>query len=132
MQASDAGSLLSLPNLTTINGGTYSGQGVHINAYNGATTNLPKLTTISQGRAQLQASGKSGVLNISSLASLIGSRTDGFGTAINISNGGEVFSPKLAQVELAVIQVSNAGSTLNAPVLSDINNTSVSANQGGR
>lgn len=131
LEANGAGSLLLMPNLATLNGGAYAGQGVHVNAYDGARVSMPKLTNIVSGRAQLQASGSGAVLDLSSLTSLVGSDTTGFGTTLHASNGASILTPRLQTLSLAILEIDAKESAVGIASLTNINNASIQVTSGG-
>jgi len=72
LQASGAGSVLALPNLTTITGSTQYGSNLYVQALAGGHVNLGAATAVTGGAVNLTADGTNSVLDLSALQSFQG------------------------------------------------------------
>ena len=72
LQASGPGSVLALPNLTSIAGSTAFNSDLYLQALGGGQLKLGGVTAVTAGSVNLQADGASSLLDLSSLASYQG------------------------------------------------------------
>ena len=94
LEATGAGSLLSLPFLASITATVSYGTLVQVQALAGGDVELPRLAQIPGGPVQLEATGSGSVLDVPALASFTGSN----GASLTITSGGTVKDPELSQI----------------------------------
>ena len=108
LEASGAGSVLALPNVTTWEGSVYccgnGGTAAQITALSGGEVTLAGLTSDKGGTTRILAQGTGSVIDLPALANLI-SDQGGYYSALQATRGGQIDSPKLtslADVSLAI------------------------------
>ncbi len=107
LQASGAGSILSLPNLETLNGTPAYGSSVLVGPSSGGDVELPLLSQVT-GPVQLSTSDGSGTLNVPQLATFTGGTLS--------YSGGNLQMPKLADADGTTFQI-DSGVTLTMPTV---------------
>ena len=99
LQATGAGSVLSLPTLTAINEDTTNGNSwTQVQALAGGSVQMPLLNRVGNGPVLLESDGAGSQLNVSALPSFLGIPNDGHGSTLQITNGGTVLDLDLAQI----------------------------------
>ncbi len=110
-RALGAGSILSLPELTTATGPTdWNVRGIPkllIEASNGGVVNLPKLNALS-GRIDVDVDGGGSTVFAPLLAMVAGPDSD-FISAINVSGLGELNAPMLSDLKWCAMRLQNQG-----------------------
>ncbi len=106
LEATDAGSVLSLPNLVSISTATlgvyyytYSYALTEVEALAGGDVELPALTAINGGQDQLTSDGAGSVLNVSALTSFSGSVPfQNYGSFLHVTNHGTLKDTSLVAI----------------------------------
>ena len=109
LEATGAGSTLSLPNLSSVTVGT-SGYGnrVQVQALASGSVSLPSLTQLNTGPVQFESDGANSVLSISALTSFAGSN-DGTGPSLQVTHGGTVHSAALTSLNGVTLTLDGTG-----------------------
>ena len=110
LQASGVGSLLSLPNLTTITGDT--GNFVSLTqaqALSGGQVSLPALTQIGGGPVALVADGTGSQLDVSALTSFQGAGGQYHTTSLQVTNGGTLLDALLTTLSGVTVTLDGSG-----------------------
>ena len=110
LQASGVGSLLSLPNLTTITGDT--GNFVSLTqaqALSGGQVSLPALTQIGGGPVALVADGTGSQLDVSALTSFQGAGGQYHTTSFQVTNGGTLLDALLTTLSGVTVTLDGSG-----------------------
>lgn len=143
------GSLLSIPQLETLIGNSFTNSSVIITAKDGGALVLNKVRVIPSGHVQVTAEGTNSIIDLSSLDTFL---RDGWGDSLlKVVNGGQILVPKLTNLDgVRVIldnslqlntaqmrQLVNGGieATIVSPdfnMLEDINASSIYAKSGAR
>ena len=129
LEASGAGSVLSLPNLTSLTGGVDPAftngtvPSISVMALAAGTVSLPKLTQIGGGPVNLVADGTSSLLNLSALASCSVDHTDvspGGASAdtLQATNGGTIKDGALTNVDSTNVVLDGTGTFSYAQITS--------------
>ncbi|MBI2431596.1 MAG: hypothetical protein HYV26_01850, partial [Candidatus Hydrogenedentes bacterium] len=105
-RAEGAGSAIDLSSVTSVFP-PISGQRLHLWAFGGATLIMDALTEINSGRVSLQAEGATGLVDVSSLTSILNSTASN--GQIVVSNGGEVRPGALTQLDKVDLTFNNGG-----------------------
>src|SRR5271157_5874117 len=126
LQASGAGSVLALPNLTTITGSTQYGSNLYVQALAGGHVNLGAATAVTGGAVNLTADGTNSVLDLSALQSFQGYFEYQYYTStsnIQATNGGSILDPRLATVNTAGLTLDGTGTIGTASITALTNST---------
>ena len=107
LRVTDAGSTLTLPNLTTVTVGSQFGSIAQFEAQAGGTLNLAGLTTINTGTVFLESDGSGSTLNIPNLASITDSGGFEFST-VQQSNSGNIADGSLVTLAFTNLNVGGA------------------------
>jgi autotransporter-associated beta strand protein len=129
LEATGAGSTLTLPNLSGLTVAPNYGTVVNIDALAGGNVSLPALAQINTGTVQLISDGTSSVLNVPALTAF--STTPGSWTysLLQASNSGKVQDTGLTSL-IAVSLVLNTGSSFTLGSLNDLDNSNVTVEGG--
>ena len=130
IQATGAGSTLSLPQLTKITESTTGGSYTQIQALAGGDIELPGLTQLSGGTQQLESDGSGSELNISGLTSF----QEASGLASNPSrlqatHGGAISDPNLTSFKNVNLTLDGTG-TLTTQQISTFSGGTLNINNG--
>ncbi len=130
IQATGAGSTLSLPQLTKITESTTGGSYTQIQALAGGDIELPGLTQLSGGTQQLESDGSGSELNISGLTSF----QEASGLASNPSrlqatHGGAISDPNLTTFKNVNLTLDGTG-TLTTQQISTFSGGTLNINNG--
>src|SRR5208337_4126307 len=127
LQASGAGSVLALPNLTTITGSTQYGSNLYVQALAGGHVNLGAATAVTGGAVNLTADGTNSVLDLSALQSFqgyfINFQIYTSTSNIQATNGGSILDPRLATVNTAGLTLDGTGTIGTASITALTNST---------
>ena len=117
LEATGAGSLLSLPKLATVTEDTsnYSSR-TQIQALSGGDVELPALTAISGGAVQLESDGAGSTLNINVLASLTGNAGQQFLSGLQVTNHGTASASALATLKEANLSLDGTGTLATSQI----------------
>ena len=131
LQASGPGSVLALPNLTSIAGSTAFNSDLYLQALAGGQLKLGGVTAVTAGSVNLQADGASSLLDLSSLASYQGYiANSGYNTSnIQASNSGTIRTPKLTTVDTANLSLDATGS-IDTKQIASFTSSSVTVSGG--
>ena len=137
LSATGTGSVLSLPELTTITASTNYGTSVQISSSTGGAVQMPALT---QSTGPVTLTSSTGTLGVAALTAFTGGTiaysggtmslpvlANGSNTTFNISSA--LALPHLATATGAVFQISN-GVTMSLPVLTDVDGASLEVSGG--
>jgi YD repeat-containing protein len=130
LEATGAGSMLDLPNLTTFTATPYSDT---VEAVNGGTVNLLGLASLTAD-VNLEADGSGSVLNIPNLASFSvftvnGGYINSGAGGLSATQGGQIDAGSLTALNAATLTLSDTA-TISLGQLSNIDNCSVIAEGG--
>ncbi len=131
LEASGAGSLLSLPALTTITADTTNPSSlVEVEALNGGDVELPTLSEVSGGPVLFRSNGGGGKLDIGTLTSIVGPAGQDYDTTLQADGGGTLTASDLNSIGGAdvVVNASGAGSLVSLPSLTTITGDTTHAN----
>ena len=133
LQASGAGSMLSLAGLTNLMGAPLGFSSVtDVQALAGGAVELPALTQISGGDVVLKSDGSNSLLSVpalTSFATAAGLQTTEFPSTLQISNGGGVQAGSLGTFTNGNLTVT--GDSASLPTLSDFDDSNVTVQGGG-
>ena len=128
VEASNTGSLVSLPALKTITADTTNlGSLTEVEAVSGGDVELPALSNVSGGPVLFESYGTGSELNIATLASIVGPSGQNNVTSLQVSSGGSLLASSLSSVsgvDLA-IETSGASSQVSLPKLATIADAAV-------
>lgn len=127
LQASDFGSKLSFPNLTSLKGSGSFNQ-LRVYALAGGRFELPVLAAYDSGSLDAKADGGGSVLDVGALQYIAPSADL---ANLSVSNGGNVVAPQLTKLNRAILTVSSGG-VLPMAQISNIDRSSVYATNGGQ
>ena len=116
LQASGAGSMLALPNLTTITGSTNYNSNLFIQALAGGHVNLGAATAVTGGAVNFTADGANSQIDLSALQSFQGYFHDGSTSNIQATKGGTILDPVLATVNTAGLTLDGTGTIATAQI----------------
>ena len=109
LKATDAGSALTLANLTTITVGSNFATTAQFEALAGGSLNLPGLIAINTGTVFLESDGSGSTLNVPNLTSI--TETGGFTfSTVQQSNGGNIVDGSLVTLAFTNLNVAGAES----------------------
>ena len=109
LEATGAGSSLSLPNLGNVTVGTAFDNRIQVQALAGGTLSLPGLSQVSTGPIQFESDGAGSMLNIAALVSLTGTN-NGASPSLQVTNGG------IVQVTSGALALNGYAVTLTSPL----------------
>jgi len=98
LQANGAGSTLSFPNATSIQGPTGTNRNFYLSALNGGRIDLPLATQVTSGAVTFTADGAASVIDLDDLTSFTG-RLYFANSGFHALNGGAVLIPALATIQ---------------------------------
>ncbi len=107
LSASGSGSLLSLPQLTTLTGTNGYGSLVQVEALSGGDVEMPALTQISSGPITLIVDGTLSVLNVPALSSYSGTYGANSFSTLQVSNNGTLKAASLSSLDLVYVPLSS-------------------------
>jgi len=127
LQASDSGSRLTFPNLTSLKG---SGQfnNLRVNALAGGRVEFPVLAAYDTGSLDAKADGGGSVLDLGALQFLAPSADF---AKLTVSNTANILAPQLTKLNRTTLTVSSYG-VLPMAQISNIDRSSVAATDGGQ
>ncbi len=128
LQASGAGALLDLSTFTSFAGG--NGRSTFVWANGGGKVDLGNLPTIDGGATDVRSEGQGSVVDFSALTSF--THTGGDFARLWARDGGKVLSPNLTSIVDVDIRVEGAGSQLDLGKLTNVDQTNITAVNGGK
>ena len=130
LEATGAGSVLTLPKLATITEDTthYSSR-IQIEALAGGSVGLPLLTSITGGPVQLESDGTGSTLNINALTTLQGNASQEYYAGVQATNHGSVSDAVLATLKQANLTLDGTG-TISLGQIATLSGGTVSASGG--
>ena len=117
LRASGVGSVLSLPNVTTITGSGNAYDPLTIQATSGGLVGLGALTQVPEGPVSFTADGTNSQIDLSSLQSMVG-LLGYYSSGLAVSNSGSIIDPKLTTISAANITLNATGMMNTAQITS--------------
>lgn len=123
--ATDAGSRLEFPFLTTLVGTASPFAGLTIEAGGGAFAGFPQLTQVSTPSIRFVAHGASSRIDLPILSNLVG-------TAFEARSGGRVSSPALTVLQFTSITAAGAGSQIDTARITEARGADILVQEGAQ
>ena len=108
LTADGAGSRLSFPNVTTIQGATGLSDDFFFRALNGGRIEIPKATEVTSGAVSFSADGAGSVIDLDDLVSFTG-RFSNTASGFSALNGGVLLTPSLSEINTGHITCDSPG-----------------------
>jgi hypothetical protein len=121
IQASDPNSVISLPTMTSLHGGSMYSQ-LYVNAYNGGRVDLSGVTSYAGGSTVFTSDGTGTTVDLSAMPSLFSDSY--YGSCLTVRNGGTIRSGALTTLDRVNVSIADTGA-LDTKQLTTLTNGSL-------
>ena len=129
LQATGAGSVLNLPNVSKWEGSAGCCAAAELSAFSGGEITLPKLTTNPGGETRILAQGSGSIINLPVLTSLISDQGSN-ATTLSITQGGQVVSPDMTTLYDVSLTIDGTGTQNTAQIVSMLGDSTLDVSGG--